>query len=67
MPKADRSQTIKADFAAYTNAPPSYATEQYAGISEAERHTMKKKEYATELSRMMAKQLIRDIESGERT
>jgi hypothetical protein len=35
-------------------------------MSEAKRHTIKKKVYAKELSRMMAQQLVRDIESGGR-
>jgi len=66
-PTANKLHTIMAELAAYTDAPSSCTTEQYAGMSGAERCTMKKKDYAKELSRTMAQQLIRDIEHGGST
>jgi hypothetical protein len=61
----DKTHTIEAEYAQYTDAPPPYTKNQYEGKSENEQNTMRSKDYAKEISRMMGHQLVRSLKSGE--
>jgi hypothetical protein len=61
---ADKSQTIEADYARYTDAPPPYTEKQYEGKSEDEQNVMRIKDYTKEISRLMGHQLVRGLKSG---
>lgn len=58
-----KSNSIEAEYARYTDAPPPYSAKQYEGKSEEERSSMRKRDYARELSRMMGRQLVRGLKS----
>lgn len=62
---ADKTHTIEAEYAQYTDAPPPYTEKQYEGKSENEQNTMRLKDYAKEISRFMGHQLVRGLKSGE--
>jgi hypothetical protein len=62
---ADKTHTIEAEYAQYTDAPPPYTENQYKGKSENEQNAMRSKDYAKEISRMMGRQLVRGLKSGE--
>jgi hypothetical protein len=62
---ADKTHTIEAEYAQYTDAPPPYTEKQYEGKSGNEQNTMRSKDYAKEISRMMGHQLVRGLKSGE--
>jgi hypothetical protein len=64
-PTADKTHIIEAKYAQYTDAPPPYTENQYEGKSENEQNTMRSKDYAKEISRMMGHQLVRSLKSGE--
>jgi hypothetical protein len=62
---ADNTDIIEAEYAQYTDAPPPYTENQYEGKSENEQKSMRTKDYAKEISRMMGLQLVRSPKSGE--
>jgi hypothetical protein len=62
---ADKTHTIEAEYAQYTDAPPPYTENQYEDKSENEQNTMRSKDYAKEISWMMGRQLVRSLKSGE--
>jgi hypothetical protein len=62
---SDKTHTIEAEYAQYTDAPPPYTDKQYEGKSENEQNTMRSKDYAKEISRIMGHQLVRGLKSGE--
>jgi hypothetical protein len=62
---ADNTLNIAAEYAQYTDAPPPYTEDQYKGKSENEQNTMRSKDYAKEISRMMGHQIIESLKSGE--
>jgi hypothetical protein len=62
---ADNTLNIAAEYAQYTDAPPPYTEDQYEGKSENEQNTMRSKDYAKEISRMMGHQIIESLKSGE--
>lgn len=62
---ADKAQTIEAEYAQYTHAPPPYTEKQYEGKSEDEQNAMRTKDYAKEISRVMGHQLVKDLKSGK--
>lgn len=53
------------EYAQYTNAPPPYSEKQYEGKSEEQQNQMRMADYAKEIKRMMGRQLVRGIKSGE--
>ncbi|CAO2648000.1 Nn.00g089220.m01.CDS01 [Neocucurbitaria sp. VM-36] len=61
----DKVQRLDAEFARYTDAPPPYSEQQYEGKSEQERTNMRMKDYAKEISRMMGRQLVRGLKTGQ--
>ncbi|CAN9344425.1 unnamed protein product [Alternaria alternata] len=61
----NKTHTIEAEYAQYTDAPPPYTEKQYEGKSENEQNTMRSKDYAKEISRFMGHQLVRGLKSGE--
>jgi hypothetical protein len=62
---ANNTLNIAAEYAQYTDAPPPYTENQYEGKSENEQNTMRSKDYAKEISRMMGHQIIGSLKSGE--
>ncbi|KAI8937243.1 hypothetical protein NX059_006452 [Plenodomus lindquistii] len=56
---------IEAQYARYTDAPPQYTEEQYEGKSEDERQSMRVSDYAKEISRIMGRQLVRDMKVAQ--
>jgi hypothetical protein len=60
-----KSKQIHADYAQYTDASPPYSEEQYEGKSEEQQTQMRMTDYAKEMNRMMGRQLVRDLKSGE--
>jgi hypothetical protein len=56
---------IEAEYAQYTDAPPPYSEKQYEGKSEEQQTKMRMADYAKELKRMMGRQLVRGLKSGE--
>jgi hypothetical protein len=62
---SDTTYTIEAEYAQYTDAPPPYTDKQYEGKSESDQNTMRSEDYAKEISRMMGRQLVRSLKSGE--
>ncbi|CAA9966566.1 hypothetical protein PTMSG1_09925 [Pyrenophora teres f. maculata] len=60
------TQRIEAQYVRYTDAPPPYSAEQYKGKSPDEQNTMRMKDYAKEVSRMMTRQLVRGLKIDER-
>jgi hypothetical protein len=60
-----RSAGIDAEWAQYTDAPPSFSEQQYEGKSEVQQNDMRRADYAKEIQRMMGKQLVKDLKSGE--
>jgi hypothetical protein len=62
---SDKTHTIEAEYAQYTDAPPPYTKKQYEGKSENDQNTMRSEDYAKEISRIMGHQLVRGLKSGE--
>lgn len=60
-----KSQHIEAEYAQYTDAPPPYSEKQYEGKSEEQQIRMRMADYAKELKRMMGRQLVRGLKTGE--
>jgi hypothetical protein len=60
-----KSKQIHADYAQYTDASPPYSEEQYEGKSEEQQTQMRMTDYSKEMNRMMGRQLVRDLKSGE--
>jgi hypothetical protein len=60
-----KSRHIEAEYSQYTNAPPPYSEKQYEGKSEEQQTQMRMTDYAKELKRMMGRQLVRGLKSGE--
>jgi hypothetical protein len=60
-----KSQHIEAEYARYTDAPPPYSEKQYEGKSEEQQVQMRMADYAKEIKRMMGKQLVRGLKTGE--
>jgi hypothetical protein len=60
-----KSKQIHADYAHYTDAPPPFSEDQYEGKSEEQQTQMRMTDYAKEINRMMGRQLVRDLKSGE--
>ena len=58
-------QHIEAEYARYTDAPPPYSEKQYEGKDEDEQTKMRMADYAKELKRMMGRQLVRGLKTGE--
>ncbi|KAF1842067.1 uncharacterized protein K460DRAFT_358738 [Cucurbitaria berberidis CBS 394.84] len=58
------STAIDAEYARYTDAPPPYSEKQYEGKSEQETSDMRMSDYAKEISRMMGRQLVKDLKTG---
>jgi hypothetical protein len=56
---------IEAVYSQYTDAPPPYSAKQYEGKTEEQQNKMRMADYAKELKRMMGRQLVRGIKSGE--
>jgi hypothetical protein len=56
---------IEAAYSQYTDAPPPYSAKQYEGKTEEQQNKMRMADYAKELKRMMGRQLVRGIKSGE--
>ena len=59
------SKRVVEEYAQYTNAPPPYSEKQYEGKSEEQQNKMRMADYAKEIKRMMGRQLIKGIKSGE--
>lgn len=56
---------MEADLQRYTDAPPPYSEKQYEGKTEEVQNKMRMADYAKEIKRMMGRQLVRGIKSGE--
>ena len=59
------SDKLVAEYAQYTDAPPPYSEQQYKGKSEEQQNKMRMADYAKEIKRMMGKQLVRGLKTGE--
>lgn len=57
---------IEAECAQYMDAPPPYSEKQYEGKSEDEQTRMRMADYAKELKRMMGRQLVRGLKTGDK-
>ncbi|KAH9871670.1 hypothetical protein J1614_005925 [Plenodomus biglobosus] len=55
------TKSIEARYARYTDAPPQYTEQQYEGKSEDEQNSMRMSDYAKEISRIMGRQLVKDM------
>lgn len=60
-----KSQHIEAEYSRYTDAPPPYSEKQYEGKSEEQQTKMRMADYAKEIKRMMGRQLVRGLKTGE--
>jgi hypothetical protein len=60
-----KPEQIEAEYAQYTDAPPPYSEKQYEGKSEEQQTKMRMADYAKELKRMMGRQLVRGLKTGE--
>lgn len=61
----DESQRIEAKYARYTNAPPQYTEQEYEGKSEDVQTNMRMSDYAKEISRIMSRQIVRDLSTAQ--
>jgi hypothetical protein len=59
------SQNLVAEYSQYTDAAPPYSEKQYEGKSEEQQSKMRMADYTKELKRMMGRQLVMELKSGE--
>lgn len=58
-----KSHSVEAEYKRYIDAPPPYSEKAYEGKSEEEQTNMRMKDYARELSRIMGRQLVKDLKT----
>lgn len=58
-------QSIQAKYARYTDAPPQYTEQQYQGKTEDEQNHMRMSDYSKEISRIMSRQLMKDMQIAQ--
>ncbi|KAF1947686.1 hypothetical protein EJ02DRAFT_1997 [Clathrospora elynae] len=57
-PMGEKALRIDAEYARYTDASPPYSEKEYEGRSEQDQTSMRREDYAKEISRAMGRQLV---------